>query len=58
MEAKIEARSGTIGSSVNKNTTFLVAKDPNGKSSKLAKAAELIGQDNIISISEAKNRWG
>jgi len=58
LEAKIEARSGRIGSSVNKDTTYLVAKDPDGKSSKLVKAADLIGQENIISIAKAKELWG
>jgi len=58
LEAKITDRSGRIGSSVNKDTTWLVAKDPNGSSSKLKKAADLIGQDHIISILEAKERWG
>jgi NAD-dependent DNA ligase len=58
LEAKIEARSGTIGSSVNKNTTWLVAKDPTGNSSKLVKARELIGEDHVISITRAKELWG
>lgn len=58
LEEKIVARSGTIGSSVNKNTTYLVAKDPSGNSSKLVKARDLIGSDNVISITEAKARWG
>lgn len=58
LEAKILARSGTIGSSVNKNTTYLVAKDPTGNSSKLVKARQLIGDDNVISIVKAKELWG
>jgi DNA ligase (NAD+) len=58
LEAKIEARSGRIGSSVNKDTTYLVAKDPKGNSSKLVKARQLIGDDNVISIVEAKAKWG
>jgi NAD-dependent DNA ligase len=58
LEEKIVARSGTIGSSVNKNTTYLVAKDPTGNSSKLVKARDLIGEENVISIVEARNRWG
>ncbi len=58
LESTIEAKGGSIGSSVNKNTTFLVAKDPSGSSSKLKKAADLIGQDNIISITDARERWG
>ena len=58
LEAKIVARSGVIGSSVNKNTTYLVAKDPTGSSSKLVKARELIGADNVISITKAKELWG
>lgn len=58
LEAKIVARSGVIGSSVNKNTTYLVAKDPDGNSSKLVKARELIGAENVISIMDAKERWG
>jgi NAD-dependent DNA ligase len=58
LEAKIEARSGRIGSSINKDTTYLVAKDPTGNSSKLVKARQLIGSDNVISIVEAKAKWG
>jgi len=58
LEEKITARSGTIGSSVNKNTTYLVAKDPTGNSSKLVKARALIGDDNVISITKAKELWG
>ena len=58
LEEKITARSGTIGSSVNKNTTYLVAKDPTGNSSKLVKARQLIGDDNVISITKAKELWG
>lgn len=58
LEAKIEARSGRIGSSVNKDTTYLVAKDPSGNSSKLVKARQLIGEDNVISIMKAKELWG
>lgn len=58
LEAKIEARSGRIGSSVNKDTTYLVAKDPDGNSSKLVKARDLIGSDNVISITKAKELWG
>jgi NAD-dependent DNA ligase len=58
LEAKIEARSGRIGSSVNKDTTYLVAKDPSGNSSKLVKARQLIGEDNVISITQAKEMWG
>ena len=58
LEAKIEARSGRIGSSVNKDTTYLVAKDPTGNSSKLVKARQLIGDDNVISITKAKELWG
>lgn len=58
LEAKIEARSGRIGSSVNKDTTYLVAKDPTGNSSKLVKARQLIGEDNVISIVRAKELWG
>lgn len=58
LEAAIEARSGRIGSSVNKDTTYLVAKDPEGNSSKLVKARALIGDDNVISITKAKELWG
>lgn len=58
LEAKIEARGGTIGSGVNKNTSYLVAKDPKGSSSKLVKARELLGEDRVISILEAKKLWG
>ena len=58
LEDKIESRGGKIGSSVSKTTTHLVAKDPSGNSSKLKKAAELIGSDNIISIDAARILWG
>jgi NAD-dependent DNA ligase len=58
LEAKIEARSGRIGSSVNRETTYLVAKDPTGNSSKLVKARSIIGDDNVISIVKAKELWG
>ena len=57
LESLIESRGGKIGSGVNKNTSFLIAKDPNGNSSKLVKARELIGTENVISITEAKTRW-
>lgn len=56
LEAKIEARGGTIGSSVSKNTTHLVAKDPTSGSSKLKRAADM--GVKIISIVEAKELWG
>lgn len=58
LEAKIEARGGKIGSGVSKTTNYLVAKDPTGGSGKLVKARELIGAENIISITDAKERWG
>jgi DNA ligase (NAD+) len=58
LEEKITARSGKIGSSVNKDTTYLVAKDPSGNSGKLVKARDLIGADNVISIADAKAKWG
>lgn len=56
LEVKIADRSGVIGSSVNKNTTHLVAKDPSGGSSKLKKAADM--GVKVISILEAKELWG
>lgn len=56
LEAKIEARGGTIGSSVNGKTTHLVAKDPNGGSSKLKKAADM--GVKVIGIIEAQELWG
>jgi len=46
----IEKDGGTIGRSVNKDTTFLVAKDPNSKSSKFDKARKL--GVSIISIDD------
>jgi DNA ligase (NAD+) len=56
LEAAIAAKGGTIGSSVNKNTTHLVAKDPTGGSSKLKKAADMGVQ--VISLVEARELWG
>lgn len=56
LEVKIADRSGVIGSSINKNTTYLVAKDPSGGSSKLKKAADM--GIKVISILEAKELWG
>lgn len=55
LEAAIAAKGGTIGSSVNKNTTHLVAKDPTGGSSKLKKAADM--GVKVISIVEARELW-
>lgn len=56
LESKITARSGTIGSSINAKTTHLVAKDPNGGSGKLKKAAD--AGVKVISITEALELWG
>ena len=56
LEAKIEARGGTIGGSVNGKTTHLVAKDPSGGSSKLKKAADM--GVKVIGIIEAQELWG
>lgn len=51
LEAIIESRGGKVGG-INKNTTYLVAKDPEGSSSKLAKAREL--GIKIITLPEAR----
>jgi NAD-dependent DNA ligase len=55
LEAVIAAKGGTVGNSVNKNTTHLVAKDPTGGSSKLKKAADM--GVKVISIVEARELW-
>lgn len=55
LEAKIVARAGTIGSSVNKDTTHLVCKDPSSGSSKMKKASDL--GVKIIDLSEAQSLW-
>lgn len=56
LEAKIEAKGGTIGGSVNGKTTHLVAKDPTGGSGKLKKAADM--GVKVIGIIEAQKLWG
>lgn len=56
LENVIESRGGKIASSVTKEVTHLIAKDPNGKSTKLDKArkAGVI----IMSLLEAEQKWG
>lgn len=56
LEAKIAAKAGTIGSSVNKETTHLVCKDPSSGSSKMKKAADL--GVTIIDLGTAQQLWG
>ncbi|MNR87624.1 DNA ligase [compost metagenome] len=56
LEAKIVAKAGIIGSSVNKDTTHLVCKDPSSGSSKMKKAADL--GVSIIDLSTAQELWG
>jgi DNA ligase (NAD+) len=51
-EGIIVGRGGKIGSSVSKNTTYLVCKDPNASSGKLEKAKSM--GVKIISISELR----
>ena len=58
LEAKIVAKAGTIGSSVNKDTTHLVCKDPSSNSGKMQKARDLgIPNENIIDLTTAQERW-
>lgn len=56
LEAKIVAKAGIIGSSVNKDTTHLVCKDPSSGSSKMKKAADL--GVKIIDLATAQELWG
>lgn len=56
LEKKIEEKAGKIGASINKNTTYLVCKDPGSNSSKMKKAREL--GVKIISLPEAETLWG
>lgn len=55
LEAVIESKGGTIGSSVGPKTTHLVAKDPNATSGKLKKATDL--GIKPISLEEAQTLW-
>lgn len=55
LENIIENRGGKIASSVSKDCTHLVAKDPNGKSSKLDKARKQ--GVKVISLEEAQTLW-
>lgn len=58
LEKAIEAKAGRIGSSVNKDTTHLVCKDPSSNSGKMQKARQLgISDDNIIDLITAQERW-
>lgn len=56
MESEIEAQGGTIKSSVSKDLTILVAKDPNSTSGKAQKAAQY-GVE-VIGIDEMWDRLG
>jgi len=58
LEAKIQAQAGIVGSSVNKETTHLVCKDPSANSSKLVKARQLLAAENIIDLNTAQELWG
>ena len=53
-ESIVESRGGKIASSVSKNTTHLVCRDPYSGSSKLEKAksigAKIIGVDEFLKI--------
>ncbi len=53
----LEGKGAKIGSSVSKNTTVLICKDPNESSAKLDKARDL-GVRQILSLSEAWNQFG
>lgn len=55
-EAFIEANAGSIGSGVNKNTTYLICKDINANSSKLDKANKLGVKP--LTLEEAKKELG
>ena len=56
LEATIEAKAGRIGSSVNKETTHLVCKDPTSGSSKMKKASDL--GVKIIDLATAQELFG
>lgn len=56
LENVIESRGGKIASSVTKEVTHLIAKDPNGKSTKLDKARK--AGVTIMSLLEAEQKWG
>lgn len=56
LEKKIQDRGGKVTSSVTKETTHLVAKDPSGKSGKLDKARA--AGIEIISLEQAEEYWG
>lgn len=53
-QERIEEQGGIIGSSISKNTTYLVTKDPNGTSAKLQKARVLginiLGVDDMMEL--------
>ena len=55
LEDVIESNGGKVSSSVSKDLTHLVAKDPNGKSGKLDKARK--NGVKVISLEEAKELW-
>lgn len=56
LENVIESRGGKVASSITKEVTHLVAKDPNGKSTKLDKARK--SGIEVISLQDAQERWG
>ncbi len=56
LEKVIQSKAGIIGSSVNKDTTHLVCKDPSSGSSKMKKAADL--GVKIIDLTTAQELWG
>lgn len=55
LENVIEAKGGKVASSVTREVTHLIAKDPNGKSGKLDKARA--AGVKVISLDEAKEMW-
>lgn len=55
LEDKIKSRGGVVSSSINKNTSYLVAKDPSDLKGKGAKAQEL--GINILGVEEFKTLY-
>jgi DNA ligase (NAD+) len=54
-EARIESSGGKVSTSVSKNTSFVVAKDPNEDSGKIKKARD--AGVRIISIDEFRDEF-
>lgn len=58
LEKVIVSKAGIVGSSVNKDTTHLVCKDPSSKSGKMQKARDLgIPDDRIMDLTTAQELW-